>query len=366
MNFPCLDIIIPHYRESVDMINHLLSSIDNQVGIDLQKVIRVTIVNDCDNEAYEALNRAQLNKRYKYSLTIMQTPLNGGAGYARQYGLDRTELPYIMFCDSDDSLWDCSALMKLLNQIRVLEIQEKPWSYIWSDFYEERFLNNRGYDLFSHDKPSMIWLHGKVWNRQFLNEHNIRFHNKLRTFEDTYFGKIVGLSAPKSYAYHLPYPTYLWRRNPNSITSQWNVDDRSYLYWRYKDYINCNFDTLDFIYKAKTLEHSRWKEVYLTTLYFTYFILQLTEYNDIENPETQLRRKAIQDMFVELITRWGTTVQANYKELCDWYTEVRSNMANLFQGFGIEQEPYNNFLDRLSKEYNVNLEDYKLDWTKNK
>ena len=51
MNLPCLDIIIPHYSEKPQVVRHLLDSIEMQVGLNLSKAIRVTIVNDKNDAA---------------------------------------------------------------------------------------------------------------------------------------------------------------------------------------------------------------------------------------------------------------------------------------------------------------------------
>lgn len=359
MNLPCLDIIIPQYKEPEEMLFKLLTSINNQVGINLAKVIRVTIINDCNDEGYDIL--LGLNKyNFNFSLSFLQTPVNGGAGRARQYGLDHTELPYVMFMDADDCLWDCGALMKLINSIRVLEVQNKPWSYIWSDFYEEKFTGEKGYDLLLHNQPSMIWMHGKVWNRQFLKDNNISFHPTLRTFEDTYFGKIVALSAPKTYAYHCTDVTYLWKRNPNSVTAGWNHDNRSYLYWNYKDYMTCTYGVLEFLY-PNYKKCARWNELFFSSLYFTYFLLQMTEYSDLDNPETLQKRKDLVDLFISLIVDFGDTVEdLSTEQKAFWYGEVRKDVYGTYCGFTFEHQNYNDFLSEIG--YGDLFHKFKLDW----
>ena len=176
MKLPCLDIIIPHYKEDPKMVRHLLDSIEGQVGIDLGQAIKVTIVNDKNDEAYAKLINFIKLAQYSFTVTLYQTPENGGAGRARQYGIDKTDLPYIMFCDADDQLYGSDAILKMVNYANMLDVQKKKWSYIWADFYEEQFISNTGYNLIKHDTPSMIWMHGKLWNRSFIQEHNIKFH----------------------------------------------------------------------------------------------------------------------------------------------------------------------------------------------
>jgi len=79
MTFEHLDIIIPQYKESEEMIKPLLTSIENQVGVK-NTAFQVTIVNDhTDHKLSEAFL-----KSFNYPIQYLETPENGGAGMARQ------------------------------------------------------------------------------------------------------------------------------------------------------------------------------------------------------------------------------------------------------------------------------------------
>ena len=352
MQLPCLDIIIPHYSEKPEMIRHLLDSIEGQVGVDLAKAIRVTIVNDKNDNAYNELSNYVYSARYTFPVTVYQVAENGGAGRARQFGIDRTNLPYIMFCDADDQLYASDSLMKILNYVNLLEVQNKKWNYVWGDFYEEQKIGEKGYNLLKHDTPSMIWMHGKIFNRSFLEEHNIKFHPWLRTFEDTYFGKCVGLSAQKSYIQHCPEIIYLWKRNPDSVTSNWTKDQRSYLYWRNVDYIECTYKVLEFIYPHR-VESGRWNELFFVSLMFTYFILQTSDF-DRRDEEASKIYDNMEDLFVRLTKDFGETVRnSSAKERAYWYSMVRQDVCNRF-GLLIEKVHWNHFLQHIDNKYHIN------------
>lgn len=343
-----LDIIIPQYNESEELINHLLTSIENQIGINLSTILKVTIVND--HSKYKLSN--EFLSRFHFPLEYIETPVNGGAGRARQYGMDHTSAPYIMFCDADDRLYDCSALMKLLNQIRLLEVQQKPWSYIWSYFYEE-FRKDRAYDLISHDKPSMIFMHGKVWNRKFLQEHDIKFHPSLRTFEDTYFGKLVALVSPKSQQFCLKEYTYIWMRNPNSVTAQWNHDGKQYLYWQVDDYITCNKDSLKVLYDKRN-SIPRWKELLMVSLLFTYFLIQSADFQDNEQ-DTLDRRGRLEDFFGELCIDYSNEIKSlTPAELRGVFMETRQDALTRYRLLDCN-ENWENFKRRMEDKYGLDL-----------
>lgn len=352
MKLPCLDIIIPHYKEKPEEIRHLLDSIEMQVGIDLSKAIRVTIVNDKNDEALKKLLDYVQNAHYNFPINLLQNKENSGAGIARQNGFLNTELPYVMFCDADDELYAADSLMKIINYVNLLEVQGKKWSYVWGDFYEEQKLDDKSYNLLIHNTPSMIWMHGKIFNRKFIQEHNIKFHPWLRTFEDTYFGKCVGLSAPKNCIYHCPEIIYLWKRNPNSVTSNWTKDERSYLYWRNEDYRECTYEVLDFIYPHRT-ESGRWNELLFVSIYFTYFILQSSDF-DRKDADAEAVCDEMEKLFVKMVQDFGDTIKdVSMKEKARWYNLTRIDVCNRFN-FLIEKTPWNDFLKYIDNKYNVN------------
>ena len=216
MTFEKLDIIIPQYKETEEVIKPLLTSIENQVGIS-KDIFQVTIVNDHSDCK---LSDAFL-KSFSYPIQYLETPENGGGGMARQWGVDHTSNPLIMFCDADDRFFDCTSLLNIFNAMRFNNIKTgKTFNMLTSSFYEEHIeANGKGYDLIKHEKPTMIWMHGKIFRRSFLEKYNIRFLPGLRTFEDTFFGKHVALLAPQTTQIHCNYYTYLWVRNPDSVTS---------------------------------------------------------------------------------------------------------------------------------------------------
>ena len=219
----------------------------------------------------------------------------------------------------------------------------------------EEKLKNNNYDLITHNIPSMIWMHGKIWNRKFLQQYNLRFHPWLRTFEDTYFGKIVALSAPRTAAYHCDSSVYLWKRNENSVTANWAKDNRSYLYWRNDDFRECTYQVLNFLY-PRYKEIERWEECFFSSLMFTYFVLQTTDL-EIVDGESQQVHDQMEQLFVKMVVDFGETVK-NTSNLnrSIWYNLVRTDFSSRFKFF-IEQIPWNDFLKYIDNKYNIHSYD---------
>ena len=193
-----IDIIIPAYN-SKKTIKTTLNSIKKQTN----KNFEVTIVNDAGQENYE--EEIKYYSKY-FKIKEMKLKNNGGPGIARQYGIDNTKNEYIIFIDSDDYLYDENSIDKLEKSIKNNDV-------IISNFIYER--DNE----ITIKKKNNVWLHGKIYSRQFLENNKIRFNN-TRANEDNGFNRLIILHEPKTQ--FLDEVTYVYHENPDSITRKEN------------------------------------------------------------------------------------------------------------------------------------------------
>ena len=200
-----LSLIIPQYSEEETVIFPLLSSIDNQVGIDF-KDIEVLVLNDCSNVI---LSDEFLNQFVNITPQYIRLKKNVGLGMCRQAGIETAEGEYLMFCDADDRFLSCTALYLYFQLIA----NTRP-DFITSRWLEELKGNGR-VGFVKHDTDA-TWVHGKMYRRQFLIDKDIKHHPLLRVHEDSYFnGLVLSLSSKTM---HLQAETYLWCWNERSIT----------------------------------------------------------------------------------------------------------------------------------------------------
>ena len=90
---PTFSIIIPH-KEIPDLLMRCLQSIP------VSEDIQVIVVDDNSADADTYLERyPELSRPY---LEFIRTTKGGGAGYARNVGLDHAKGKWILFADSDD------------------------------------------------------------------------------------------------------------------------------------------------------------------------------------------------------------------------------------------------------------------------
>ena len=102
-----IDIIIPTYNNKQGLIKTLNSLPKNNN-------FTITIIDDCSTQD---IDYSDIINQY----TLLQMPMNSGPGNVRQYGIDRTKEPYIMFVDTGDFLlpFDIISIIKNYSQIDI-------------------------------------------------------------------------------------------------------------------------------------------------------------------------------------------------------------------------------------------------------
>ena len=232
-----LDIIIPQYKETEEKIKPLLDSINNQKDVDFDN-IKLTIVNDYSDVI---LSNDFLNSFPNLDISYIRNDKNTGPGLARQKGIDNTNSDYIMFCDSDDELYDDKALFIITEFISVHE----P-NYLVTNIAVEGINNTL---IIKKGKKTFPWMHGKVFKRKFLLDNEIRFSPNVRHLEDSYFTTcLVGSINPDEICY-LDFTTYLWKRNQESLTRK---NNNTYMVDTFDDFYNSPIYTYEFLVKKNS------------------------------------------------------------------------------------------------------------------
>ena len=218
-----LSVVIPRFQETEREIFPLLSSISNQVGIDLDD-IEVLITTDGGGGA--TLDKDFLGL-FGFDVKQLRLEENRGCGVARQAAIDIARGEYILCCDADDVLHNVGVLGALIQEAEL----NAP-DILISDFLEESVAPDGRYHYISHDGFIGCWMHGKLLRRGFLEQNNIRFHPDLKYHEDSYFLCVAMALAERMR--HYPITTYVWKCNPNSITRK---DGAVYTYQSMPEYV---------------------------------------------------------------------------------------------------------------------------------
>lgn len=168
--------------------------------------VGVILVNDGEESALSD----DLFLDYPYRVTNMTIP-HGGVSRARNAGIDASVADWVMICDFDDQF--CSTLGL---QLLFSAIQEDDKDLYWSHFLEEVVTENGITKLLPHGRD-VIFIHGKMFRRKWLEENRIRFHDGLTLHEDVFFNSIAQAVCPEERIGEIKTGFYLWCNNPDSV-----------------------------------------------------------------------------------------------------------------------------------------------------
>jgi glycosyltransferase involved in cell wall biosynthesis len=200
-----LQILIPQYKETDNIIKPLLDSIAIQQGVDLINDIGIIIVND-GTEVHLSNN---LLNSYPFKIDYYLHE-HKGVSATRNACLDYATADYVMFCDADDMFYNACGLYIIFR-----EIDKNEFDSLVSVFIEEVHKTTEpGPSYITHPVDS-TFVHGKVHRRQYLIDKNIRWDETLTLHEDGYFNCLCQrLSNNVKYCQT---PFYLWRWRDDSV-----------------------------------------------------------------------------------------------------------------------------------------------------
>ncbi|WP_412989116.1 glycosyltransferase family 2 protein [Pediococcus siamensis] len=179
-----VSIIIPFHNESVYTVFNVLSSINNQIGINFEKV-EVILVNDGGPELPNGEATFKLLKNL--DLTYLRSSEGHGPGPARQLGMDHAHGQYFMFMDADDQFHIDGALLDFFNAAAEADYDVIAGKYI----EQAKDINTHALYYVFHNNNENYSFVSKWFNRNLIDRYHIRWADDLRVFEDTYF---VGLA----------------------------------------------------------------------------------------------------------------------------------------------------------------------------
>lgn len=223
-----LEILVPQYNEDDQIIKFLLDSIAIQQGIDMNE-IGVIICNDGSNIYLSD----ELLSSYKYDISYYKCS-HKGVSATRNMCLDLSTADYIMFCDADDMFFSALGLWMIFD-----EIDKYNFDDLTSEFLSEEIDNRTGkvsYGIYDHDG---IFVHGKVFKRQYIIDNKIRFNEKLTICEDCNFVALAQ-SFTNNHRY-VSKPFYIWKWRENSVSRK----DKSFEFYCNLQMLESNSDLLE-------------------------------------------------------------------------------------------------------------------------
>lgn len=272
-----LQVLIPQYKETEDIIKPLLDSIEIQQSVDLKNEVGVIIVNDGTDTH---LSREFLDS-YSYPIEYHLNE-HKGVSATRNACLDRATADYVMFCDADDMFFNACGLYIIFR-----EIENGGFDSLVSAFVEESRMPNTKVPVYVNRDMDSTFVHGKVHRRKFLVEQNIRWNNSLTIHEDSYFNCLCQRLAKELKYSQTAF--YLWKWRDASVCRH----DPKYILKTYNNMLDSN-DALvnEFLLRGR-MQDAQFFTV--SMIYDAYFTMNKDEWLNQENSEyrqaTELRFK---------------------------------------------------------------------------
>ena len=260
-----LQILIPQYKETDEVVKPLLDSIALQQSVPFDE-IGVIICND----GSDVFLSDELLNAYPYKIEYYKEPHNGVSA-TRNACLDHATADYVMFSDADDMLYNMCGLWIVFREM------EAGFDSLVSVFVEEiRRPDTKAVEYINHDMDS-TFVHGKIHRRQYLLDKEIRWNDNLTIHEDSYFN-ILCQNLSKNVKY-CPTPFYLWKWRDDSVCRH----DPKYILKTYGNMLDSNDALVDeFLSRGMQDKASQFSVVMIFDAYYT---MNKPEWLNQENQE---------------------------------------------------------------------------------
>lgn len=321
-----LDIIVPHYKEPWETCQYLFDSIALQRGMDMED-IKVIIVNDGNDVI---LDDTLFNK-YPFEINYVIKE-HAGVSAARNFGLDCSDADYVMFCDIDDGFLNNYGLHLVFSAM-----QDDP-DMVISCFVEEVKNKEGVISIVRHDKDG-TFIHGKVYKRDFLVKHNLRFPENITVHEDGCFNTLAIIEAGENLK-DIGTPFYLWRWNDNSVVRS---DTNLFVMRTYdqlmdgKIYACTELDKRGFI--------DEFYQMVCKTVFDAYYDHNKDEYNDSDNRKLI---KLTETSFKKFYTKFRKAFwECNLNRMAEVAVSCRNTAVS--HGMRIERRDIRTWLDYIER-----------------
>ena len=272
-----LQILIPQYKETEEVIKPLLDSIEIQQNVDLKNDVGVIIVND----GTDVHLSEEFLSRYTYPIEYHLNE-HKGVSATRNACFDYATADYVMFCDADDMFYNACGLY-----IVFREMENGGFDSLVSAFIEESRIPETKEPLYINHDMDSTFVHGKIHRRQYLIDNNIRWNDSLTIHEDSYFNCLCQRLAKELKYSQTPF--YLWRWRDASVCRH----DPKYILKTYNNMLDSNEALIQQFLNRKRKEDAQYYAVGM--IYDAYFTMNKAEWLNQENKEyrhaTELRFK---------------------------------------------------------------------------
>ena len=309
-----LQILIPQYKETEEILSPLLKSIELQQNVDFKNDIGVIIANDGSDII---LSNKFLNS-FPFEIKYLKCE-HRGVSATRNACLDAATAEYVMFCDADDMFYNACGLWILFR-----EMTGNGFNALISVFVEETKNSATGEKMYINREMDTTCVHGKVYRLSYLKHNNIRWNDNLFIHEDSYFNCLAKSMTDK--VKYCQTSFYLWKWRDDSVCRH----DPKYILKTYPNMLASNTALVEeFLARGKSEE----AQYYATSMIFdAYYMMNKEEWL---NQENQQYREITETKFKEYYLKFKPQFEAISKET---KSKIIMGMKNRFFREGVFME----------------------------
>lgn len=296
-----LDMLVPHWRETPEMMEPLLDSIKVQRAVDLSQV---GVIIAFDGPEATELPLDEWRSKYPFAIEDVHPP-KGGVSATRNAALDASESEFVVFCDADDCLMDNRGLYLVFREMDAepnpqemmamgipKDKWEKGFDYLISEFTEETVDADGNITYVPHPAgANMTFVHSQTFRRQWLIDNEIRFNSRLRVHEDSYVICLARELVKPWRGKINTFSWYLWCWNKLSTCRE---DPKYYILKTFNNMIESNDALVDEFTRRMMPEKANAYTVMMC--WDAYFTMCKREWRDQDNQEY---RNATEKRFAE-------------------------------------------------------------------
>ena len=331
-----LQILVPHYKETADVIKPLLDSIAVQQNVDFDEVGVIICHDGEESHDFELVKDLEDPGEYSlpdiYPFRIKQIRQeHKGVSAARNACLDAAKADYVMFCDADDMFSSVCGLWIIFREM------EPGFDSLVSVFMEEtRDPKTKDPTYINHEMDS-TFVHGKVHRRKDLLQQDIRFNDSLTIHEDSYFNILCqNLSTNVKYC---QVPFYLWRWRDESVCRH----DPKYILKTYWNMLDSNDALIDSFLRRGMKDKASFFTAFMT--FDAYYTMNKPEWIDQENQEYREKtEKRFSEWFKKHKVLWDGISDTDKMQISN---QVRTR--SVMEGMQMESITIKEWLEHISQ-----------------
>ena len=320
-----LQILVPQYKETEEVIRPLLDSIAIQQNVDLENEVGVIIVND----GSDVMLSKDFLRGYPFRIQYILAP-HRGVSATRNTALDAATAEYVAFADADDLYYNACGLWIIFR-----EMQGDGFDGLVSIFVEETRNPKTHEVVYINRNNDSTFVHGKVWRRQYLLDNEIRWNEALTIHEDSYFNMLcINLSEKVK---NCTAPFYLWRWRDDSVCRH----DPKYMLKTYRNMLDSNDALVDeFERRGKEKKAA---ELAAFIIFDAYYTMNKPEWIDQENQEYRyLTERRFGEYFRKHKAQWDSIEK---RERMQMSAGVRNR--SIMEGMEMEKQTIDEWLAKV-------------------